>query len=110
MCQRGINRAHKKSITSSYKYLTKSEYRLMKKIEKYDLAEKGLYAPLTGFYSRCPRLKNGQVDVVNLTENDLNLWDKLLKDIMILSKYDEIEIERVRHKFNSTQFTYSQSF
>ncbi|SED11792.1 hypothetical protein SAMN04489761_4327 [Tenacibaculum sp. MAR_2009_124] len=110
MCQRRINRAHKKSITPSYKHLTKSEYQLIKKIEKYDQAQKGLYAPLTGFYATCQRLPNGSVNVEILTDQQLDLWDDLLKKTQILSKYEEDEIERVRHKFNSHQFTYSQSF
>ncbi len=110
MSQKEIDSAYRKSLKPSYKHLTKKEYRLMKKIQKYDAAEKALYAPLTGFYSTCPRLPNNAVDVGSLTERQLDFWEAQNRILNILSAYDDAEITRVRDKFNQTQFKFSQSF
>ena len=109
MLKGGIKTAHNKSLKRSYKHLSKQDYLIMKKIEKYDQAEKELYGGL-GFYKTCKRLKNGSVDFESLTEKELDWFEDLNKKIKIISKYSEKEILRVRKVFKITQFSYSQSF
>lgn len=88
----------------SYKMLTENEKRIKKLHERKELLEKFFYAPLSGFYKRAPRLKNGQVDWDSLTEKEKDSFDYFFKELEQvnnkLNKFPEDEIEKILSTFN----------
>ena len=109
MLKNGIKTAHNKSLKRSYKHLSKEEYRVMKLIERAEQAEKYLYGHY-GFYTRMPRIENGQIDWQNVPENEYSMFVKCNKAKEKFNKIDDEIVSSIQDKFNRSQFTYSQSF
>jgi hypothetical protein len=105
--------AHKKSLKKNYKHLNLIQKKIIKTIEKKELAEKELYGS-RGFYANAPRNENGAVnwDTLTLEENNLFnlLQNNLEKSSKYLSKFKDEQIEDAKKIFKLTQFNYSQSF
>lgn len=115
MSQKGIELAHKKSLKVSYKHLSCEQKRIVKLHEELDLIEKFFYAPLSGFFARCPKKSgSGAVDWDKVDEKTLDIVDyndkKKEKINKSLSKFTEDEINQALTLFKQTQFNYGQSF
>ena len=113
MTHKGILLAHKKSLKKNYKHLNLIQKKIIKAIEKKELAEKELYST-RGFYANAPRNENGGVNWDALTQEQNNLFNllqnNLEKSSKYLSKFSEEQIEKAQNIFKQTQFNYSQSF
>ena len=110
MLKGGIKTAHNNSLKRSYKSLSPQEYRIMKKVERKEQADKFLYGGCKGFYKNCPRLENGMVDWDNVLAVDIETVEWANKVIERFNKIDENLISQTVAKFRGSQFSYSQSF
>jgi primosomal protein N' len=113
MSYKGILLAHKKSLKKNYKHLDLIQKKIIKAVEKKELAEKELYGA-RGFYANAPRTEYGVVNWDALTQEQNNLFNLLNKNLekssKYLSKFTDKEIENAKEIFKLTQFNYSQSF
>lgn len=105
----GIKTATNKALKKSYKHLTPEQKKIVKLYEAYEQANKFLYGHY-GFYETAKRLKNGQIDFNSVNERTLSVFEDANKTIEKYNKIDEEKLNKALHIFNSTQFTYSQSF
>ena len=90
-----LKKVHQRSLKISYKGLNKIEYRLIKLIEKKEQLDLFLYG-FNGFYSRCKRKENKNVD-----------WDKLSKKELDNFSYINKELEKTNKKINYIEEKYN---
>ena len=111
---KSIQAARNKSAKRSYTALSKRQYRIMKLVEKKEQANDFLYGKHNmdkrGFYTRMPRLTNGQVDWDNVPPLELLFFQDANKSLSCLDRYSDKEIEKVKWLFKETQFSLSESY
>ena len=90
-----LKQVHQRNLKISYKGLIKIEYRLIKLIEIKEQVEKYLYG-FNGFYSRCKRKENNNVDWDKLSEKEQNDFSYVSKELEKTNK----KISHIEEKYN----------
>jgi hypothetical protein len=109
MLKGGLKTAHNKSLKPSYKKLSAEDYKIIKKVERYELADKYLNG-YKGFWATSPRKENGQVDWDKIDADTFSMFEHCNKICQSFAKIDDALITQAKTRFNQTQFTFSQSF
>ncbi len=90
-----LKQVHQRSLKISYSGLNEVEYRLIKLLEKKEQFDNFLYG-FNGFYSKCKRKENNNVD-----------WDKLSEKDQNYFSYVNKELEKTNRKINYIEEKYN---